>query len=170
MGKFMKACFIGHRCIEKTKELICSLEETIVSLINKGVKTFLFGDMSEFNSVSWEVVSRIKEKYPHIKRIYVRSAFQYINESYKEYLLKSYEETYFPQEISKAGKYAYVERNYVMIDDSTYCVFYYNQNYIPQVKRKSKRIDLSVSKRSSGTKIAYDYAIKKKKTIINLYK
>ena len=44
-----------------------------------------------------------------------------------------------------------------MIDKSNYCVFYYNANYTP------------LKKRNSGTKIAYDYAVKKKKIIINLF-
>ena len=57
-----------------------------------------------------------------------------------------------------------------MIDNSTYCVFYYNENYTPPLKRTPKRNTVSTSKRNSGTKIAYDYAMKKKKQIINLYK
>ena len=154
----MQACFIGHRKIEKREELISSLKETIITLVDKGVTTFLFGSMGEFNELSWQIVTILKEKFPLIKRIYVRSAYPYIEKSYEEYLLTSYEETYFPPKLEKAGKYAYVERNYEMIDNSMYCIFYYNENYIPQ------------SKRTSGTKIAYKYAIRKKKQIINLYK
>ena len=30
-----------------------------------------------------------------------------------------------------SGKAAYIERNKAMIDDSDYCIFYYNQNYKP---------------------------------------
>lgn len=154
----MQACFIGHRTIKKTEELIYSLKETIVTLINKGVTTFLFGSMSEFNDLSWEVVTQLKQEYPSIKRIYVRSAYQWIDASYERYLLQSYEETYFPLKVEKTGKCSYIKRNYEMIDNSSYCVFYYNENYMP-----------SSSKRNSGTKIAYEYATKKKKEIINLY-
>ncbi len=166
----MKVCFIGHKNIDKSQELISLLKETVVTLINKGATTFLFGSMSAFDDLSWEVVTELKKEYLFIKRVYVRSTYQYINESYEEYLLKSYEETYFPPKIENAGKYSYVERNYEMINNSAYCVFYYNQNYIPPLKRSSKDNMLLPSRRNSGTKNAYEYAVKKKKEIINLYK
>ena len=154
----MQACFIGHRTIEKKEELILSLKETVVALLNKGVTTFLFGSMSEFDSLSLEIVTELKKKYPYIKRVYVRSAYQHIDKSYEEYILKFYEQTYFPPKLEHAGKASYVERNYEMICNSTYCVFYYNEKHAQELKR------------NSGTKIAYNYAIKKKKEIINLYK
>lgn len=154
----MQVCFIGHRTIEKDEKLIFLLRKTIVTLIKKGASTFLFGSMSEFDNLSWQMVTELKKEYPYIKRVYVRSSYQYIDKSYEEYLLKFYEETYFPPKLKNAGKCRYVERNYEMIDYCSYCVFYYNKNYIPQ------------SKRNSGTKIAYNYAIKKNKEIINLSK
>lgn len=166
----MQVCFIGHRTIEKSEELIASLKETIVTLINKGATTFLFGSKSEFDCLSWEVVTELKEKYSFIKRVYVRSSYQYINKSYEEYLLEFYEETYFPPKLENAGKYSYIERNHEMIDRSTYCVFYYNENYIAPLKRQRKHNMLLPSRRNSGTKIAYKYATKQKKEIINLYK
>ena len=67
--------------------------------MQKGVSTFLFGSKSEFDDLSWEVVTKLKETNPYIKRIYVRSAFQHIDKSYEEYLLESYEETYFPTKL-----------------------------------------------------------------------
>ena len=153
----MQVCFIGHRNIEVNEKLLSSLEETIKTLINKGATAFLFGSKSQFDNLCWDIVTSLKGSNPNIKRIYVRSAFQYISKSYKNYLLENYEETYFPPKLENAGKYSYVERNYEMIDKSNYCVFYYNANYTP------------LKKRNSGTKIAYDYAVKKKKIIINLF-
>lgn len=162
----MQVCFIGHRNIEKKDELIFLLKDAIVTLINRGATTFLFGSKSEFDRLSWEVVTDLKKKYPFIKRVYVRATHQNIDKTYEEYLLQSYEETYFPPKLEKAGKFSYVERNFEMIDNSTYCVFYYNETYTPSPKRNA----MLTSRRKSGTKIAYEYAIKKKKQIINLYK
>ncbi|MBR2861653.1 MAG: DUF1273 family protein [Clostridia bacterium] len=153
----MKICFIGHRTIDKNERLILSLRRTVQTLISKGADTFLFGSMSEFDTLSWEVVTELKKDHPFIKRVYVRSSFQHINTSYENYLLQSYEETYYPPKLKNAGKYSYVERNYEMIDNSAYCIFYYNENYCPTTKR------------NSGTKTAYEYALKKKKNIINLF-
>ena len=153
----MKVCFIGHKTIENKEEIRVLLKETLLTLIEKGVETFLFGSMSEFDELSWEVVTEIKKEKSFIKRVYVRSAFPSISKTYEKYLLKFYEETYFPEKIESAGKYSYVERNYEMIDNSDFCIFYFNKNYVPTPLRKS------------GTQIAYSYAEKKKKKIINLY-
>lgn len=166
----MKVCFIGHRTIRKDEELITLLKQTIIDLINKGATTFLFGSMSAFDDLSWETVTTLKATYPFIKRVYFRSAYPYIDKRYEKYLLESYEEIYFPPKIKNAGKYSYVERNYEMIDSSAYCVFYYNENYVPPLSRQPKHKALFPSKRNSGTKIAYNYAMKRNKTIINLYK
>ena len=154
----MQVCFIGHREIEKTEELVSSLKNIVEMLINKGATTFLFGSKSSFDDLAWEIVTELKEQFPEIKRIYVRSAFQYIDQFYEEYLRRFYEETYFPKRLEKAGKASYVERNYEMIDNAGYCIFYYDENYAPTESRRS------------GTRIAYEYAKKKGKVIINLHK
>ena len=132
----MKVCFIGHKKIQNANELIPLLKTTIIELISKGATTFLFGSKSQFNDLSWEVVTWLKVEYPFIKRVYVRSAFQYINELYENHLLEYYEETYFPPKLENAGKYSYVERNYELIDNSTFCVFYYDENYVNSLKEK----------------------------------
>ena len=154
----MKVCFIGHKTIKESEKIKNLLTKTALEFIKKGVTTFLFGSKSAFDNLAWEVISELKKEFPYIKRIYVRSAFQYIDKFYEEHLLKYYEETYFPKKIENAGKCSYVERNYAMIDDSDICVFYYNENYVTTLKRKS------------GTKLAYEYARRKKKQIINLNK
>ena len=153
----MKVCFIGHKTIEKSQQVKTLLKETALSLVKNGAKTFLFGSKGEFNKLSWEVITELKKEYPYIERVYVRSAFKNIEESYKKYLLEFYEKTYYPPKIENAGKYSYVERNYEMIDNSNCCVFYFNQDHVAQLNR------------NSGTKIAFDYAIKKKKQIINVF-
>ena len=149
-------CFIGHRTITVTEELKIHLYEIIENLIvEKNVDTFLFGSKSQFNSLSYETVTKIKEKYPHIKRIYVRAEFPQININYKTYLLEKYEDTYYPQKLLKAGKAAYVERNHEMIDKSLFCIIYYQEGYLPK-------------NRKSGTKLALVYAINKNREVIKL--
>ena len=149
-------CFFGHRKINETEELKSKLIEIIEKLIvENSVDTFLFGSKSRFNSFCQETVTELKKKYPHIKRIYVRAEYPHISEHYKNYLLKSYEDTYYPQNILNSGKAAYVERNYEMINNSYYCIVYYDETNTPTTRK-------------SGTKIALDYAIKKRKKIINI--
>ena len=146
-------CFFGHRTINETEELKSKLIEIIEKLIvDENVDTFLFGSKSRFNSLCQETVTEIKEKYPHIKRIYVRAEYQDINEQYTNYLLESYEETYYPEHIRSSGRAAYVERNYEMINKSKFCIVYYDEPNAPTTRK-------------SGTKIALDYAKKQGKQI-----
>ena len=149
-------CFIGHREINESEELKKQLREVIEKLIGEEkVYTFLFGSKSRFDSLCLELVTETKEKYPHIKRVYVRAEYPYISEKYKKYLLESYDDTYYPEKIKGAGKAAYVKRNCEMIKQSRICVFYYDKSYNPAT-------------RNSGTKMALDYALKHKKTIIRV--
>ena len=153
--KMKTCCFFGHRKINETEKLKSKLIELIEKLITeKKVDTFLLGSKSRFNDLCYELVTEIKEKYPHIKRIYVRAEYPYINEDYKNYLLEMYEDTYFPEHIKHSGSAVYVERNCEMIDNSELCIVYYDEENAPTTRK-------------SGTKTALDYAIKKGKEIIN---
>ena len=162
-------CFFGHRKINETPELIERLTKEIEVLITeKEVSIFYFGSKSEFDDLCHKTVTKLKEKYPHIKRIYVRSAYQHIPDWYEESLLKHYEGTYFPEHMENAGRASYVERNQEMINKSDYCIVYYDENYLPP-RRKNSRCDLFDYQPKSGTRIAYDCAVKKKKEIINVF-
>ena len=83
------------------------------------------------------------------------------------YLLGSYDATYIPENVVDAGKAAYVERNYHMIDKADLCIFYYDENYKPPLK-PATRGRITRDQPKSGTKIAYEYAIRQQKEIINL--
>ena len=147
-------CFIGHREINETDVLKKKLREEIERLIvDENIDTFLFGSKSQFDDLCYDIVTETKKNHPHIKRIFVRAEYPYIDESYKAYLLESYEDTYFPKSVLGAGKASYVKRNCEMIDNSRFCIVYYKEDYTPKGRK-------------SGTKIALDYAEKKKKSII----
>ncbi len=149
-------CFFGHRKINETEELKLKLIKIIEKLIvDEKVDTFLFGSKSRFNSLCLELVTEIKEKYPHIKRVYVRAEYPYISEYYENYLLESYEDTYYPEKIINSGRASYLERNYEMIDNSQFCIVYYDKQGAPTTRK-------------SGTKITFDYAMKQCKKIIRV--
>ena len=150
------ACFFGHRRIDETEELKSKLLNIIERLIvDEKVDTFLFGSKSRFDSLCLELVTKIKEKYPHIKRIYVRAEYPQINQQYTNYLLESYEDTYYPKHMIGSGRAVYVERNYEMINKSHFCIVYYDEQNVPTTRK-------------SGTKIALDYAKKRGKRIISV--
>ena len=169
MGTDKACCFFGHRKINETHELIERLTKEIEILIKeKEVSIFYFGSKSEFDDLCHKTVTELKEKFPHIKRVYVRSAFQHIPDWYEDSLLENYEGTYFPEHMEKAGRASYVERNQEMINQSQFCVVYYNENYLPPRRRNSRR-DLTDYQPKSGTGVAYAYAVQKKKEIINVF-
>lgn len=150
------ACFFGHRTINETEELKSKLTKIIEKLIvDQKVDTFLFGSKSQFDSLCLEIVTKIKEKHPNIKRIYVRAEYPYIDDNYKAFVLKSYDDTYYPEKIINSGRAAYVERNYEMVNKSHFCIVYYDEQNV-------------LTTRKSGTKIALDYALKQKKKILLL--
>ncbi len=147
-------CILGHRTINETMNLRTQLSEAIESLIvDKGVNTFLFGSKSQFNDLCYDLISQTKKQHPHIRRIYIRAEFPIIDDSYRAYLLERYEDTIFPEKLKNTGRSIYVQRNYEMINQSRYCLVYYDEAYAP-------------AKRKSGTKIALDYAIKQNREIM----
>ncbi len=158
-------CFIGHRKIEVTEELRAVVYETVEWLINRyHIGTFLFGSRSEFDALCLEVVTELKEKHPHIRRVYVRAEYPCIREQYKTYLMRTYDDTYYPDAILGAGRAAYVERNRHMIDHSAFCVFYYDEKYTPLSRQIRRR---AISQRS-GTEEAYAYAKRHGKAVVNV--
>lgn len=168
----MVVCFIGHRNIaveESFKEHLVSLIKELIT--DKHFDIFLFGSRSQFDDLCLETVSQLKNDYPHIKRIYVRAAYPYIDDDYKKYLLNFYDETYMPDNVAKAGKAAYIERNRHMIDRSDLCVFYYDEHYNLPIKQTlhNQYLPIRSSHFNSGTKLAYQYAVSKNKTILNLF-
>ena len=168
-NQIKKCCFVGHRKIEITDELgkrVCDYIENLI--VNENVKVFLFGSRSQFDDLCYDIVSNLKERYSDIKRVYIRSQYELIDESYEKYLLGFYEETYFPERCKGAGKISHVVRNQAMIDDSDICLFYYDENYTPPQRKWSRR-DLFAYQPKSGTALAYKYARQKKKTIYNIF-
>ena len=153
--KKQTCCIFGHRKINLSDEQKELLKTRIENLIAKeGVRTFLFGSRSQFDDLCLSLVSELHEKYPYVKRVYVRAEYPIITQEYENYLLRRYDETYFPKSVAQAGRARYVERNYIMIDNSNVCLIYYDEN---------------CEKKVSGTYRAYNYAEKKGRKIINVF-
>lgn len=154
-------CFIGHRIIELTDDLRERLTNTIEKLIQEnGVQTFLFGSKSQFDDLCYDVVTELKKKHPDIQRIYVRAEYLNMSRLYAEELLAKYEDTYYLENIEGSSKDVYVKRNIEMMDKSDICIFYYKEDYHLYQKKGCSP--------NSGTKIAYEYANNKRKSIYNL--
>ena len=174
-------CFIGHRQIQVSNELIARLNYTVEKLIENGVRRFIFGSRSDFNDLCHEVVTKFKERYPDIIRVgYTTRSEMVFFEEEKEKAIRIFsdkiktihfcEESYYPEKLYFSGKGSYAERNCIMIDDSDYCVFYYDKTYKPEKKQISRKsVGGIYTSGNSGTAFAYKYAEKKKKQILNVF-
>ncbi|MBQ2274006.1 MAG: hypothetical protein II334_00880 [Clostridia bacterium] len=76
---------------------------------------------------------------------------------------KDYDGAMMSDRLWSAEKASYVERNQDMINESDYCVFYYNPEHQPPRRKYSKR-PVGDYQPKSGTKVAFDYANQRKKT------
>ena len=70
-----------------------------------------------------------------------------------------------PEKALNAGRAVYTERNHEMINNSDICVVYFKTDKFPSGNKNGKHDLLNIGK--SGTGIAYKYAVRKNKTIIN---
>lgn len=147
-------CIFGNRSINETEQLKEKIKQTIELLVTKEqIDQFLFGSKSQFDRLCLQIVTQLKaEKYPHVKRVYVRAEFPVINETYTDYLLQSYDHSYYPEALLGATRSVYVQRNYEMIRKSRFCLVYYSLSTAP-------------TNRPSGTEIALRYAKKQRKAI-----
>lgn len=176
-------CFIGHRKIEITDELVSSIRHILEKLIeDEGVRIFAFGSRSEFNDLCHEIVTDLQKEYNGLERVYLtcrseactleseREKWEEIYSSVlkREIHLQSYEREIEHKTKYTSGKAAYVERNQALIDMSDFCMFYYDENYQPPMRKYSRR-SLFPYQPQSGTALAYKYAKQKKKRIINMY-
>ena len=182
MEKHKVCAFFGHRKTKLTKKQFDNLMETIENLIiNNDVRVFLFGSRSDFDFMCHKIVTEFKEKYPYIiRKQYTCKSETCILESERAYWEQIYsnfkkekvtllgvEEEVEHKTKYTSGKASYVERNQAMINDSDYCVFYYDENYQPE-KRKYSKKSAGYYQPKSGTMLAYNYAKQKKKIIINI--
>ena len=184
---YKSCCFIGHRKIAKTEELKQRLQNTIEMLIKeKQVRTFIFGSRSEFDFLCHQIVSNLMSIYPTIERVVYtcKSEFAVLkqdktkleqifsNALKQDITLCEYEKEIEHKTKFTSGKASYIERNRAMIDASSFCIFYYDENYKPPRRKYSKR-SVGDYQPKSGTKIAFDYAMKQSKkrdlTVINVY-
>ena len=179
----MKACsFFGHRNTPQTEDLKEKVREIVERLIvEEGVDTFLFGSRSKFDELCHMVVTELKEKYSHIRRI----AYLCKHESGclvgagielkqkiksltgRDVYIAEYEEIKKSDRVNLAGCASYVERNQEIVDASQYCIFFFDPHYSVTACKGLNQTCLC----KSGVRFIYDYAKKNRRCsseIINL--
>ena len=149
----IKNCSVfGHRTIETTSELENRLYLIFEDLIKNGCKNFYFGGFGMFDELCHKIISNLKEKNNHIKRIFCLSDPRHLrlNKRPKYLRVEDYEDfIYLELDFDWWYKRIYY-RNCAIIDKSDIVVFYVEK------------------KENSGAYKTYKYAVKKKKNFINL--
>lgn len=165
----MKTCsFFGHRDTPQTEELERKVRETVERLIvEEGVDTFLFGSRSSFNELCHIVVTELKVKHPHIRRIAHlcrHEAACLVGEGAKikqqikrltgrdEYV-NEYEDIKKSDRVNSAGRVSYAERNQWMVDESDITFIHIEKGYC-------------IKNKNSGTALIYRYAKSRKRIIV----
>lgn len=149
-------CVFGHRDItldEKDRELLYNIFEDMI--VNKNIYIFLFGGFGAFDDFCHQIITELKKKYPHIKRVYVCEDYKFISRPYKrpKWLKDEDYEAFEYYEMKYTGFYKRIYfRNCEIIDHSDYCIFFADKNM-----------------ENSGAVKALKYAQQKNKTIINLF-
>ncbi len=149
----MKVSFFGKGNIEESvlPYLRQKLKEFILHLIALGATEFFFGGRGEFDYLAAEIVGELKQEFPFLKRTYcyASSKEQYSLPKFSDrsmyddfVLLDFYEQTFKVLHL----------RNCAMVNVSDFCVFYVDENA-----------------KVSGSKLSFEYALKKKKPFVNLW-
>lgn len=168
MKEYLRVCVIGHRKVrnmEQTKEDFLEQIKIIKNHCNR--LDCLFGSKSEFNNLCYDVINNLKKELMNIRSVFYRckheTAWLYghndIDRNFipfisDESVFHKYDEIILSEHLLETTKNTYIQRNFNMIDGSDICIFYFDE---------------MSAKFNSGTRIAYDYARRKQKVIINLF-
>lgn len=144
------SCF-GHFEVEITESLKAKTEEAIDGAIADGVRTFLFGGRSSFDSLVYDIVTKKREELPRlgIKRVFCFALENQLRKPPAWFKKQEYESCECPTKEFNWWYTAIYYRNCAMIDQSDLVLFYAEE------------------RTNSGAYKAYKYAVKKHKNLIN---
>ena len=148
-------CFTGHRDlpVQRQKELAAKLEETIIGLIDRGIRFYGAGGARGWDTLAAQTVLRLKGRFPHIKLILVFPCRTQTRgwpaadvQEYERIKALADKVVYTSQEYTKGCMH---KRNRHLVDHSSVCVCY-------------------LTKKDGGTAYTVDYAERQGLEIINL--
>ena len=150
-----KICsFFGHRHIELTQDLYAITVAEIMKSVNFGCRVFYFGGFGKFDSLCYEIVTKLQKEQPflNLKRIYCVTQERYLRKNSPHFQRNHYDEVIYLIPAFEGWYKSIYYRNCAMIDHSDYIIFY------------------AENRENSGAYKTYRYAKKVKgKTIVNLY-
>ena len=150
-----KICsFFGHRELEITDELYATTTAEILKSVDFGCRTFYFGGYGTFDSLCYEIVTRLKNerKELNLKRVFCTPREEYLRKRVRYFNREDYDDVIYLEPSFNGWYKSIYFRNCAMIDKSDYIIFY------------------AECRENSGAHKAYKYAKKQKgKMLVNLY-
>ena len=145
--------FFGHREIEETEELVEALKTEIFNAIDFGCRVFYFGGFGAFDTLCHKILTKIMIENAELKiqRVFCVQSEYHLRKRHKYLKAENYEDIIYLNPVFDGWYKRIYFRNCAMIDASDYVIFY------------------AENRADSGAYKAYQYAVKKKKNLINLY-
>lgn len=92
----MIVAFIEPDNYERTSRIIEKLQNGITKLVVKdGIHIFLFSNAGQFDDDCYEIVSKLKSRYPYIERHYYHGCCDY-DRGYVAWMSTFYDNVHFP--------------------------------------------------------------------------
>ena len=148
-------CFTGHRdfLVQRQKELAAKLEDTIIGLIDRGIRFYGAGGARGWDALAAQTVLRLKGRYPHIKLILVLPCLTQTRgwrledvAEYERIKAQADKIVYTSQQYAPGCMH---KRNRHLVDHSSVCVCY-------------------LTKKDGGTAYTVNYAERQGLEVINL--
>ena len=169
----MKVAFIGNNILNEkvNTDLLEKKVENIVEklILEDGADEFIFGAVDGFDCLCYIVVTKLMNKYPNIRRIYV-SQFANPSNKIKKWMNDYFEQCEYPLPKDEMGDKPNIKRNEIIVDKSDLIIAYYDKSdsfkFNTNVEIKFFR---NGTTRMSKTKIALNYAYNNNKKLVNLF-
>lgn len=146
------SCF-GHYDIDITDALIARTRIEIDKAVADGVRVFLFGGISDFDDLCYDLVTEKRNAEPqlNIKRVFCFALDKQLRKPPHWFVRKEYEALECPTKDFDYWYTAIYYRNLAMIDRSDLILFCVEE------------------RENSGAFKTYQYAVKKRKRFVNLF-
>ena len=139
----MIVTFCGHGKYVYGEDVKNRLKAEAEKLINQGADLFYLGGYGRFDGLATQVLTELKETYPHIRRVLV---IPYLN---RDYYTQNYDETLYPPIENVPLRFCISKRNEWMVKNSQVLVCFIENTF-------------------GGAYNTYKCALRSKKIIINL--
>ena len=152
----MTVAIIGENNFKWNASTTGRFKKKLTKLVEKdGARTFLFTCEGNFDLLCWLIASKLRARFPDIKRVYARIKNE-DEDPFKDANLM-YDYAFLLDEVRKAGEFAESVRNEAMINMCDVLVTYFVTK------------DVRAPKIKGYTEAAVEHALENKKRVLNFY-